>query len=49
MDKIKTPFGEIGIFIDGRETNYRFVKLDNEVIGKRVAGRTVYDKNRPYQ
>ena len=46
MDKIKTPFGEIGIFIDGRETNYRFVKLDNEVIGKRVAGRYMIKTDR---
>ena len=39
MDKIKTPLGEIGVFIDGRETDYQFVKLDNEVIGQQVAGR----------
>ncbi len=39
MDKIKTPLGEIGVFIDGRETDYQFVKLDNEVIGQQAAGR----------
>lgn len=46
MDKIKTPFGEIGVFIDGQETDYHFVKLNNEVIGKQVTGRYMIKTDR---
>ena len=46
MDKIKTPFGEIGIFIDGEEVEYKAESMDLSVIGKTVDERYMIKVNR---
>ena len=45
MDKINTPFGEIGIFIDGEEVEYKAERMDLSVIGKTVDERYMIKVN----
>lgn len=46
MDKIKTPFGEIGIFIDGEEVEYKAESMELSIIGKKVDERYMIKVNR---